>query len=131
MARKVYQAIASALDAYNSCQKNGNSEWSVKHRENIENIVKTYLPSGSGFDTGTKLDFIRSSPDRLVFSAPYHHMGQSGYYDGWTAHTVTVTPSLVFGFNMKVSGRDRNGFKDYAHDCFDHSLNLEIESGEY
>lgn len=44
-------------------------------------------------------------------------MNECGYYDGWTAHTITVTPSFS-GFNLLISGRDRNDIKAYIRDTF-------------
>lgn len=84
--------------------------------QRIRNEVNK-LPSGSGLDTGVKLDLDRSSAEKLVFDTEFHHLNENGYYDGWTQHTVTVTPSFD-GFNLKISGRDRNGIKDYLYDLF-------------
>ena len=81
-----------------------------------------YLPSGSGFDNGTQLDTEKSNPQKLVFKTAFHHLSQHGFYTKWTDHTVTVTPSF-YGINIKVSGRDHNGIKDYIAECFDSALN--------
>ena len=59
-----------------------------------------------------------STPDKLVFYTSFHHMNDNGFYDGWTEHTVTVRPSLQFGFNMKISGQNRNEIKYHLHDVF-------------
>lgn len=53
-----------------------------------------------------------------MFETSVHHMNPDGYYDGWTEHTVTVTPSFIGRFDLKVSGRDRNGIKDYIAEVF-------------
>ena len=84
------------------------------------------MPSGSGFDSGTKFDFDKSTPNKLVFQTSYHHMNQNGYYDGWTEHTITVTPSLQFGFDAVIGGRDRNGWKEYAYEVVNGCLNEEV-----
>jgi hypothetical protein len=73
-------------------------------------------PSGSGFDAGTQVNEDRS--DILLFTTAYHHMDEDGFYDGWTEHTVRVKPSLAWGFDLTVSGRDRNDIKDYIADVF-------------
>jgi hypothetical protein len=78
-------------------------------------------PSGSGFDNGTQIDEDRS--DVLRFATAFHHMDECGMYDGWTEHTIRVKPSLAWGFDLKVSGRDRNGIKDYIADVFAQWLN--------
>jgi hypothetical protein len=82
-------------------------------------------PSGSGFDNGTQIDRDRS--DVLIFSTSFHHMDEAGGYDGWTEHTVRVKPSLAWGFDLTVSGRDRNGIKDYIADVFSPWLNEMVD----
>ena len=89
------------------------------------------MPSGSGIDSGTKLDFDRSKPNRLVFTAPYHHMNDDGMYDGWTDHDIIVTPDLGFGFDLRITGRDRNQIKDYLGDTFAEALRQDITDNEY
>lgn len=127
----VVQTIASALDAMRRCESrakpgnDGADHWSSMarhHRDSVESVVSRYLPSGSGFDAGTKLDFDASRPDRLVFTTSFHHMNDTGMYDGWTEHRVIVVPSFIGHFSLRVSGKDRNGIKDYIADVFHHAL---------
>lgn len=118
----VYQAIAGLLVASVNCDRKGNHDVSKKHRTDIETLVRQHLPSGSGFDNGTHFSFSESTPEKLVFKTAFHHMDEHGYYDGWTDHVVTLRPSLVYGFTMKITGRNRNAIKDYIGDCFYHSL---------
>jgi hypothetical protein len=115
-------AIASALAARENCAKSGNTLWHEKHGERLEELVRNYLPSGSGWDAGTKLDYDKSTPERLIFFGSFHHMDESGGYDGWTDHAIVVTPSLAFGFNVTVKGKDRNDIKDYLTEMFQHCL---------
>lgn len=126
MIGKVYSEIANRLAAIANCQKSNNQEWLAKHGDVIKQIVGDFMPSGSGIDCGTKLDMSMSTPDRLVFNAPFHHMNESGMYDGWTDHAIIVTPSLAHGFNMRITGRDKNGVKEYYHDVFGCALNTSI-----
>ena len=133
MTRKVYQHIASALQAMRTCQaKAANdanaAEWADRHETTIKQLIKRYLPSGSGIDCGTLLDFTNSKPNRLVLIAPFHHMNVHGYYDGWTDHTVIVTPDLAFGFDLKITGRDRNDIKEYLADTFHHGLSADVDA---
>lgn len=122
---KLYQHIASRLAAIENCRKHGNSEWIDRHTEWIEDILKEKLPSGSGFDSGTLLNWERSTPNKLIFLTSFHHMDEHGGYDGWTEHEVIVTPDLASGFNLRVTGRDRNGIKDYIGDIFADTLSAE------
>jgi len=126
--QRVYREIASKLQAIRNCEQSGNKEWQVKHGDAIKRIVRNYLPSGSGFDSGTALDLDRSEPDKLVFVTEFHHMNEDGYYDGWTHHDVTVRPSLAFGFRLTISGRDRNDIKDYIAGEFEQALNEGVDN---
>lgn len=117
---KVYQRIAELLIAIDNCENAGNWEWRDRHRETLYSIVRDG-PSGSGFDNGTKLGD-DSAPNRLVFDTAFHHMDEHGSYDGWTEHRVIVSPSLAFGFCVRVTGRDRNEIKDYISIVFNEWL---------
>ena len=123
---KTYQRIAQLLQARQNCQESLNTEWFIKHTDSIEEIVKNNLPSGSGIDAGVILDFDESNPEKIVLLTSYHHMNENGYYDGWSDHKVIVTPSLAFGVNMKITGRNRNGIKEYLYDVFESCLNEDI-----
>ena len=124
--KKVYQELASLIQARANCTAAGNAEWFERHTYRAAAIVAEYMPSGSGFDNGTLIDFDASAPDKLVFHTAYHHMDENGMYDGWTEHNVTVRPSLAFGIYIHISGRDRNGFKEYSHDCFHSALTADV-----
>lgn len=127
MKRKLYAELALLLNAIENCKKTGNDEWARRHREKAEALVKAHMPSGSGFDAGTHLDVSCSSADKLIFNTSFHHMTSEGFYDGWTSHDVTVKPSLAFGIEVRVGGRDRNDIKDYIHSTFHDALTQEVE----
>lgn len=128
MNKKLYQELASLITARQNCINSNNQEWLGRHEDRIKALVKQYMPSGSGVDCGTKLDIDASNGDKLVFTFSYHHMNDGGYYDGWTDHKAIVTPSLAFGFSMRITGRDRNQIKDYFHDIFRESLESALPS---
>lgn len=113
-----YSKLANLFVAHENCVKLGNKEWEITHREKLEEFIKNYLPHGSGFDSGTKFLWDESNRNKLVFSADFHHMNEGGYYDGWTEHKVIITPDLLFGYNIKVTGRNRNDIKEYISQCF-------------
>lgn len=119
--RTVAIHLSSLLQSIENCRNSGNSEWLDKHETALETLVKNYLPSGSGFDSGTSFDAEESRPNKLVFHTSFHHMDEMGGYCGWTDHTVTVTPCFE-GFEISVSGRNRNDIKDYIVDVFNHAL---------
>lgn len=117
----LYQAIAGMVQARANCIKSGNDEWRDKHEDRVEYLCKNHMPSGSGFDS-TKIDWDKSSTDRLVFLTAFHHMNEGGFYDGWTEHTVTVTPSLQMGFYLRITGANRNDIKEHIDETFRYSL---------
>ena len=127
MARYLYSELASALQARANCIASHNEEWEAKHEQHILSLVESYMPHGSGFDSGTKIDLSASHADKLVFDTAYHHMNDAGFYDGWTEHRVTVTPSLHRQFNLRISGRNRNDIKEYVNEEFYYKLAYNVE----
>jgi|ERR1700688_773043 len=127
MARYLYSELASTVDAMHTCERKPEQygEWAAKHEETISKLVHEHMPNGSGFDCGTQMDCEQSHGEKLVFTTSFHHMNSDGYYDGWTEHTIVVTPSFS-GFNLRISGRDRNDIKDYIHDVFSQTLKTEL-----
>lgn len=123
---KNYQELAVRLQAIENCIKSNNQEWQEKHEVAIEDIMKT-APSGSGFDSGTQFEQEISDGRKLVFKTAYHHMNQNGYYDGWTYHSVIITPAFV-GFDIKVTGRNKNDIKGYIADTFTEWLQEEANN---
>ena len=105
-------------------------EWFDTWTERAKQLCKDFMPHGSGIDNGVQIDLDHSHADKLVFHTAYHHMNDAGYYDGWTEHTVTVTPSLSNRYNIRIGGRNRNDIKDYLHEEFDYSLCKMIEWSE-
>ncbi|MGL5921945.1 hypothetical protein [Chroococcidiopsis sp.] len=123
---QVFKKIAMVVSAYQACVKTGNYAWREKHLEALYQLCKTHLPSGSGFDNGTQIDINDSTEEKLVFHTAFHHM-KEGMYTEWSSHRITVTPSLAYGFNLKVSGKNVNDIKDYIIEAFRDSLNREVE----
>lgn len=126
MKGKLYQVLASKIDARLRCGETGNGEWFNRHKDDILKLTDE-LPHGSGIDGENKIDLDKSTGEKIVIHTSFHHMNENGYYDGWTDHTLTVRPSLIHGFTMSISGRDRNGIKDYLYECFSYDLNREVE----
>lgn len=122
---KIYQRIASTLTARQISGEKLKIEWFDKHTETIENIVKKHFPSGSGFDNGTAFNFEKSTPNRLVFDTGFHHM-RDGYYTAWTTHQIIITPDLATDFDMRVTGKNLHGIKDYIAECFTGALDREV-----
>jgi len=131
MKTKLYKEIASRLKAIDNCVKTKNTEWRDNHTQWIEELVKNYMPSGSGIDCGTKINIAKSNSEKLVFYFEYHHMNDVGMYDGWTDHTLIVKPSLCFDIDIKISGKNRDDIKDYLYEIYDYALRQEIDTEEF
>lgn len=108
--------LSKYIAAWHNCRKENNPFEGYWH-ESIEAICAN-LPSGSGIDNGMKFNFEKSGENKLVFDFSFHHMNENGYYDGWTEHVLTVTPHFSYGFDLKISGRDKNEVKDYLYQLF-------------
>lgn len=142
MARYLYSELAAAIEARRNCSQQKaapsplpdgyvakaemvNPEWFDKHTERIRELSKL-LPSGSGIDCGTKVDLDASHGEKIVLYASFHHMNDNGMYDGWTEHTITVTPSFR-GINLRISGRNRNDIKEYLYETYEYALSQDVE----
>lgn len=129
----VYQRLASLVLQRSNCiarTPHKNDEWFEKSTNSIHEIVKNHLPSGSGVDNGTRIVLEKSTEEKLVFKADFHHMNEGGYYEGWTEHIVTVRASLFDKFTVTVSGRNRNQIKDHIAELFYWSLRETVPENE-
>jgi len=128
MKKALYKEIATLINARNNCLQNNNNDWLVKREQKLERIAKNLLPSGSGFDCGTKIDIDKSKDDKIILTTSYHHMNDVGMYDGWNDYVITLKPSLVFDFELKIKGVNRNDIKNYMYEYFQDVLSQEIET---
>lgn len=130
--RKLYQRFASLIQSLDWLFRQGRQGEAIYRdkKDEIDRLAKAYMPSGSGFDCGTALDWGKQArtdgegfhTEKLYFTTEFHHMNDAGYYDGWTTHRIIVTPSFTSEINLVVGGRDRNGIKEYIHEVFSHAL---------
>lgn len=130
----VFRVIARKLEylqqARTDQERVNHATYMDDANNDLDYIEREALPSGSGIDSGTRIDRDQSKPNRIVLDFSFHHMDEHGYYDGWTQHRAIVTPSLTAhsGFELRITGRDRNQLKDYLHDVFDTALNETIDA---
>lgn len=128
--RPLYKVIASSLQALQTCHIDPVNPFGIDiHTETLDQAEKL-LPSGSGLDSGTKIDIGRSTEKRLVLTFGFHHMDDNGMYDGWTEHEheLIVTPSLTSDFDLRITGPDRRQIKDYLYEVYDHALRDIVDS---
>lgn len=105
--------IAQAIRFLNST----HADTIARGRDALDEI-NVRLPRGSGLDARVEVDEQKSSPSKIIIYLEYHHLNEGGYYDGWTRHKVTVIPCFINGYEMKVSGPNRNEIKTYLYDLF-------------
>lgn len=119
--------LSALKNTENYDEKNTIADFKLQShwREKIYELVEL-LPHGNGIDEGVKFDYDNSTPEKLIFTCGFHHMDQNGYYSGWTYHNLTITPSLQFGFKMKISGKNKNDIKAYLYDLFDSAFTLKM-----
>ena len=125
MPKTLVQELASAIQARKNCEESNNTVWNGKWAERIRELSKQ-LPHGSGIDGDCYVDQDASHADKLVIQTAFHHMDENGFYDGWTQHTVIVTPSFN-GINIRITGQNRNDIKDYLYETFDYALTQPFE----
>lgn len=129
----IVRRISAELARLANCEKaldNGQDHHRVNRDDALAKLdeLQSLLPSGSGFDAGTQIDLERSTPEKIVFNTSFHHMDEAGFYSGWTEHTVTVRPSFLWDFDIHVSGRDKNGIKEYIAETFHFALMQQAEA---
>lgn len=118
------QAIADALLWRGNLEDPSCNESQKSWRPRVDTLIdklENELPRGSGIDNGTKINREKSTSDKLILEAGYHHMNEAGYYDGWTEHTITVRPTFG-GISVRISGPNRNDIKEYLHGVYECAL---------
>lgn len=129
---KLYKRLANPIQARLACERDGNTIWFEKHTELIRLLAENCLPSGSGFDSGTKVDLDNSTGDKIVLLSEFHHMNDGGSYDGWSNMTITIKPSLIHDVDIKINCHGSLATKyrdtlDYWYDTFQTELTREVE----
>lgn len=130
MKRLMYVELAHVLGTLRSLRDKASSEHDEKMltmwEEWLSRLV-SMLPSGSGIDNGTSVNEASSHVGKIVLETAYHHMDEYGGYDGWTNHTITITPT--FGsIYVRMSGPNRNQIKDYLFDTYHEALNMDVSA---
>jgi hypothetical protein len=117
----VIQKIARLVQAYHNCIKTNNDYGNI-HLSNLEKIEQNYLPSGSGFNSGTKIDIKNSKINKVILLTSYDNMDENGYYDKYLDYKIIIKP-LFDTIDIQVIGSNYNQLKDYILQEFDYRLN--------
>lgn len=119
---KLIEAIAQ-----NARLLNSETHFSPLHDAAVmrQRRIMDCLPSGSGFDSGTEL--VSADNTKIVFETGFHHMNENGFYTGWTNHLVYVKPSFIGEYDIRITGRNVNGIKEYIADVFHNVLSASFE----
>ena len=113
--RTILRAFSEALQAMRNCEKSGNAEWHGRWSSYIAKL-QAELPHGSGLDGKVEFILDKCNSRRVVIFVEFHHM-KHGYYVGCTDHEIIVTATHC-GPEIRVTGKDRNGIKDYLAELF-------------
>ena len=124
---KVYQQLARLVDW------NPTGEYLDSKNKRVEDLVKNYLPSGSGFDGDISIDE-KSTDEKIILRVEYHHMDINGFYDGWSTFKVIITASMAYNYCMQVKGESvvrkyfyHVGFDDFVISVFRDCLDKEMK----
>jgi hypothetical protein len=121
---KLYRLIATLFETHTAFSVENSLRELTS--EQIEGLCREHMPSGSGFNSGTSLCFDSSKPDHLVFTTGFQHMSEHGMYEGWTDHSVHVTPSLSHDFDIEVRGPNHDDINDYIAETMHEALSQEL-----
>jgi hypothetical protein len=118
----VISRISGHLSGVSGAAASECAEWVARHESALAWIERNLLPYGGSIQPQCTVMTGESSPERVVIDVPWHHMNEHGGYDGWTSYRVIVTPSLLHGISIRITGRDRDDVKGYLLDIFGTTL---------
>lgn len=125
-------AIAEALEEY---KRTGKSD-------RVQQL-ESFLPRGSGIDSGTKIDLDKSEPDKIILTFDFHHMDEHGFYDGWSVDWKAIikpTFQCFSGIDIHIKSGKFNSnshrrryndeyFKDYLYQTYYYCLGDPVVHG--
>jgi hypothetical protein len=125
----IYRELANRIQARLNCinwvrkDDQENAVYRAGQHEKCIESLKDLLPSGSGIE-GISIDLSNSTGEKIIIYSSFHSMNDGGYYDRWIDFSVTITPSLINGISLKISGRfgKYQEIREYLFDVFDDSL---------
>ena len=125
----LYAILAKEINRFLRCSDHDRIEVrpaAEDARDEVNRMMINLMPSGSGVDSGSSLDWTSTKRNRIVIDAPYHHMDEHGFYCAWSSHQVIVTPDLEFGFSIRITGINTREIKEYLSELFSTALSERI-----
>lgn len=108
-------------------------KWRQQANEKFEDVAQArldavfdLLPSGSGFDSGTKVESIDAS--RMVLYSAFHKMIEHGSYVGWDEFRVVVKAAFD-GIDIRIfstAGRIKPEDREYYEEEFYRALTQDV-----
>ena len=108
-----YQSLAKAVNSYHMT----DSTEIKANQENLIHELEVFLPVNDFF-IERKVDIQHSTGQRLVLLVRYKHQPEYKCHNSTTGHQVIVTPCLMNGFLIRITGPDRRGAKEKIEHCF-------------
>lgn len=110
---KVYQALANKFVQFKA---------GYIQEQELNEFCRKYLPHGSGFDNGVRVNLVKSKSNKIVLDVPFHPMDENGMYMEWVRYTCTIVPDFAFGFDLDIKGPYKNGLRTYIDDTLYQAL---------
>lgn len=130
---KVYQYLAREVSRANRLADGklpGARVTRLDVETSVDEFCRNWLPSGSGIDSGTRLNWGDSKNGKIVLDLSFHHMNEHGFYTNWTHHKVYVSPCLEFDFSLRIAGQNHNDIKPYLLELYSQILNETVHFDE-
>ena len=132
MTTPLYRVLAvhvkTRLKSLRDFQSTGRDDGEFnRHSNAIDKIINSSPCVSAEFAIDIRYDL--SHADKIVFEVAYNHADPNSdppESPDWTEHIVTVRPSLIDGFNLRVAGFNRNGVRQTIERCFDRWMRQEV-----
>lgn len=124
--KPLYKHIAMKVQAYRNFMDTGNAAMADRYADEVYELIKRYMPSGSGINAGTEFDW-RSTGNKLIFFFEYHHIKNERYTSVDIYH-LFVTPSLMNGIDLRLTGCKDSDLADYLYQTFRTALLTDLET---
>lgn len=125
MKQTVIQRLAVLADRVNNLQQISHESLCDAENE-LDEFVRTYLPSGNGFDRGTSIKSY--SNNEIILEAPYHLMNDNGVYVGWIDFIIEVKARFIdIKLTVTPDVKDEYYVTDYVADTMYDAMMTEID----